>query len=129
MALADHPDPTRRDPQAAIAVVRDNGLEPLYPLAGAVIDAVARVRLEDWQGALDALGRLDPHSEFLVMTPQALHFLRALVYQKLGQATTARECHARGMEAWKLVVGTDDAAWQHSDVRRWRTAAEQAMGL
>ena len=129
LALVDCPDPERRDPQAAIAAVRDQAMEPLYPLAGAVIEAVAKVRLEDWQGAHEALGRLDPHTEFLVLTPQCLHFLRALIYQKLGQTTTARECHARGLEAWSMTIGTDGAAWQRSDVQRWRTAAEQALGL
>jgi len=128
-ALVDCPDPERRDPRAAIAAVRDPALEPLYPAAGALIEAVARVRLEDWQGAHDALGHLDPRTEILVLTPQCLPFLRALLWQKLGNPDAARECHARGLEAFQVVVGADDAAWQHSDVQRWRIAAERAMGL
>jgi len=128
LALVDCPDPERRDPAAAIAAVRDPALEPLYSRAGALIEAVAKVRLEDWPGAHAALGRFDVKSDFLVLTPLSLHFLRALIYQKLGQLDAARECHARGIEGWTLVVGTDDAAWQRSDVQRWRTAAEAAMG-
>ena len=129
LALADCPDPERRDPQAAIAAVRDPAAEPVYALAGVLIEVIAKVRLEDWQGAHEALGRFDTKTEFLVVTPLCLHFLRALIYQKLGQHDVARECHARGLEGWALVVGTDGAAWQHSDVQRWRTAAEAAMGL
>lgn len=129
MALIDCPDPERRDPAAAIAAVRDPALEPLYTQAGAVLEAIARVRLADWQGAFDALARHDVKTEFLVLTPQAVHFLRALIYHHLGRTDAARECHARGVEAWSLVAGSDHTAWQHSDVQRWRTAAEQAMGL
>ena len=129
LALVDCPDPERRDPQAAIAAVRDPAAEPIYALAGVLIEVIARVRLEDWQGALDALAKFDTKTEFLVLTPLCLHFLRALIYQKLGRHDAARECHARGLEGWALIVGTDDAAWKHSDVQRWRTAAEQAMGL
>jgi tetratricopeptide (TPR) repeat protein len=129
LALVDCPDPERRDPQAAITAVRDPAAEPIYALAGAVIEVIARVRLEDWQGAHAALGKFDTKTEFLVVTPLCLHFLRALIYQKLGQHDAARECHARGLESWAIVVGTDDAAWKRSDVQRWRTAAEQAMGL
>jgi serine/threonine-protein kinase len=129
LALADCPDPERRDPQAAIDAVRDPAAEPIYSPAGAVIEAIARVRLEDWQGAHEALGKFDTRTEFLVVTPLCLHFLRALIHQKLGHHDVARECHARGLEGWAVVVGTDAAAWQHSDVQRWRTAAEAAMGL
>jgi serine/threonine-protein kinase len=128
-ALVDCPDPERRDPAAAIAAVRDPALEPLYTQAGALIETVARVRLADWQGAHDALARHDTKTEMLVLTPQGVHFLRALIHHHLGRADAARECHARGVEAWDLVAGSDAAAWQHSDVQRWRTAAEQAMGL
>jgi tetratricopeptide (TPR) repeat protein len=129
LALVDCPDMERRDPQAAIDAVRDPALEPLYAQAGALIEAIAKVRLDDWQGAHAALAKFDTKTELLVLTPQGLHFLRALIYQKLGQRDAARECHARGLEAWALAVGTDDAAWKQSDVQRWRTAAEQAMGL
>ena len=90
---------------------------------------IARVRLEDWQGADEALARFDTRTEFLVVTPLCLHFLRALIHQELGRHEAARECYARGLEGWLQVVGTDDAAWKHSDVQRWRTAAERAMGL
>ena len=127
-ALADCPDPDRRDPRTAITTVTDPALSVLYPPAGSLIEVLARVRLEDWQGAHEALQRFVPSGDILVVTPQAVPFLRALIHQKLGHAEAARECLARGLEDWTQLVGDDQEAWQDSDVRRWRTAAEAAMG-
>lgn len=129
MALVDCQDPDRRDPELAIRTVRDPAFAEVYAGAGAVVEAIARVRLEDWQGAHEALGRYDARSEYLVLTPLCFPFLRALIHQKLGQRDTARECYARGLEGWHVLVGSDDAAWQRSDAKRWRTAAELAMGI
>lgn len=107
----------------------DPAAEPVYTMAGVLIEAIAHVRLADWPAADAALARFDTKTELLVLTPLALHFLRALIDQQLGRTEAARECHARGLEGWALVVGSDDAAWRLSDVQRWRTAAERAMGL
>ena len=127
-ALADCPDPERRDPRTAITTVTDPALSELYPPAGSLIEGLAKVRLEDWQGAHEALQRFVPSGDILVVTPQAVPFLRALIHQKLGHAEAARECFARGLEDWTQLVGDDQQAWKDSDVQRWRTAAEAAMG-
>lgn len=127
-ALADCPDPARRDPRTAIATVTDPALNGLYPPAGSLIEVIARVRLEEWQAAHEALQRFVQSGDILVVTPQSVPFLRALIHQKLGHAEAARECLARGLEDWTQLVGDDQQAWQDSDLQRWRAAAEAAMG-
>lgn len=127
MALADCPDPARRDPELAVRTIKDPAFAEEYSRAGALIEAIAKVRLEDWQGALDALGRFDVKTDYLILTPLCLPFLRALLHQKLGRPETARECYERGLEGWDTLVGDDATAWRDSDVQRWRTAAEAAL--
>jgi eukaryotic-like serine/threonine-protein kinase len=129
LALADAPDGERRNPELAIARVRDETFAEVYAKVGSVIEAIARVHLEDYQGALEALQHFDPKSDYLILTPLAFPFLRALIYARLGQQGTARECYARGMEGWSQLVGNEEAGWERSDIKRWRTAAEQALGL
>jgi serine/threonine-protein kinase len=127
LALADHPDPTKRDLELAIRTVRDPAFAETYEKAGALIEAVARTHLGDFRAAQDALARFDAKSEYLVLTPLSLPFLRAVIYAGLGQRDTARECYARGAEGWDQLIGSDAAAWARSDVARWRAAAEQAL--
>ncbi len=108
-------------------------IEEQKALAGAdfeyVVEMITRVRLEDWQGALEALGdRFTPPSA-LFLTPAAFDFARALIHARLGQEEAARECHARGAAAAKPLFGADPARWERSDVMRWRRQAEAALGM
>ena len=129
VVLADAPDAERRNPELAIARVRDPQFAEVYQKAGAVVETLAKVHLQDYQGALEALQQFDPKSDYLVLSPLVFPFLRALIYARLGQQGTARECYARGMEGWSQLVGNEEGGWERSDVKRWRTAAEQALGL
>ena len=40
----------------------------------------------------------------------------------------AREAYARGMAVWEARTAGNPAAWERSDVMRWRRAAEEALG-
>ena len=125
-ALLDHPDPARRDPHYVLRV-----LEEQRGLAGAdcewVVETVARARVDDWEGALAAIEGHYAAPATLLVTPDAFEFLRALILAKLGRLDAARECHARAMVAWKELTGGDAAAWERSDVMRWRREAEAAL--
>ena len=129
LSLVDHPDADHRDPALVVRTVRDPAFADIYAKAGVLVECVAKVRMEDWQGAREALAKYTSKSDYLVLTPLCLDFLRALIYQQLGQQDTARECYARGIEGWDQLVGNDGGAWERSDVMRWRRAAEQAMGI
>ncbi len=125
--LLDHPDPAQRDPEF---VLRTLATRPSL-FGGAdwvfVLDTIARMRLEDWSGARTALGSHYETPTLALLSPGALIFLRALVYAQVGLEEAARECHARGMVEWKSQTGGNPAAWEHSDMMRWRREAETAL--
>jgi serine/threonine-protein kinase len=127
LALLDHPDPLQRDPELVLSTLTENGV-----LAAGVewrwaIEALAKVEREDWPGAMAALeGHFSPPG-WLILTPGAYDFLRALVESHVGREDAARESYARGMAAWNGLAGSNSAAWEHSDVMRWRRAAEAAL--
>ena len=126
-ALVDHPDPAQREPEAALQEfeARASELESYNWAYG--IEAVIRVRLEDWEGAEAALENRFEAPSILFITPNAFDFLRALVHANLGHDTTAMENYLRGMAKWDRNTGGSPEAWARSDVMRWRRAAEAAM--
>jgi len=127
LALLEHPDPAQRDPQFVLGTLSDS--VGLFASTDWVweIEALARIRVEDWNGALSALGsHFDPPAALLI-TPGAFDFVRALVNAKVGRAEAARESYARGMSTWNALTGGNSAAWQNSDLMRWRRAAEAAL--
>jgi serine/threonine-protein kinase len=124
--LLDHPDPKQRDPEFVLRFMAERGELAARDWAW-VPTAVAKIRLEDWPGALAALEGHFTTPSSLVVTPNAFDFIRALVYAKLGRADTARECYARGMAEWDVQTRGDPAAWERSDVMRWRKEADVAM--
>jgi serine/threonine-protein kinase len=127
LALLDHPDPAQRDPQFVIEML--NNSTGIFANADWKweIETLARIRVEDWAGALDALGsHFDPPAT-LLLTPGTFDFLRALVHARLGRTEAARECYGRGMSRWNELTSGNAAAWEGSDVMRWRRAAEAAL--
>jgi tetratricopeptide (TPR) repeat protein len=127
-ALLDHPDPAQRDPELVLRQLERRGPQ-LGPVAWIwTLELVARIRAGDWPGAEPLLeGRYRPGS-FLFFTPNALDFMRAQVYARVGRAGEAREAYARGMAEWNERTVGDPAAWERSDVMRWRREAEAALG-
>jgi tetratricopeptide (TPR) repeat protein len=125
--LLEHSDPAQRDPEFVLKTLSDSaglfaGSEWVWE-----IEALARIRLEDWNGALSALGsHFDPPAT-LLLTPGSFDFLRALVNARAGRVEVARECYSRGMSLWNALTGGNSAAWENSDVLRWRRAAEAAL--
>jgi tetratricopeptide (TPR) repeat protein len=126
-ALLDHPDPAQRDPMLVLRTLTENSL-PLTDVEWRwAIEAVAKARSEDWPGALAAIeGHFSP-TALLILTPGAYDFLRALIYSHVGREDAARECYARGMATWNGLIGSNPAAWERSDVMRWRREAEAAL--
>jgi eukaryotic-like serine/threonine-protein kinase len=127
LALLDHSDPAQRDPQFVLDTLRDGaglfaGAEWIWE-----IETVARIRIEDWNGALSALGSHFAPPAVLLLTPGAFDFVRALVYARAGRGEAARESYARGMSGWNALTGGNPAAWANSDVMRWRREAEAAL--
>jgi len=119
-------EPAMRDPQVVLKNLEENILTADAEWRW-VIETVARVRAEDWPGALAALGDHFRPSAAIILTPGAYDFVRALIYAKLGRAEAARESYARGMATWNELTGGDPQAWEASDVMRWRREAEAAL--
>jgi serine/threonine-protein kinase len=127
-ALLDHPDPAQRDPELVLRLLEQRRTQ--LPKWTWMIEAVARIRMDDWPGAASVLeGHQHTDSETLFYTPAALTFQRVLVLAHVGREGEAREAYARGMAEWNERTRSDPAAWEHSDWMRWRRAAEQALGM
>jgi hypothetical protein len=126
VGLADHPDPAQRTPELVLRV-----LEKRPGLAEAnwrfEVEALARVRLEDWAGALSAIDQRDLRSSLWALTPMARLFLHSLILSRLGRPGEARLCYERGMAEWDRVTAGQPGAWGQSDAMRWRREAEAAL--
>jgi tetratricopeptide (TPR) repeat protein len=127
LALVDHPDPARRDPELVLRT-----LEEWRPVFGdwpwhAVVEGLARVRLEDWSGAYALLGTRFQRPNLMVLSPMAYDFVRALIASHLGRADEARACYQRAMVEWAAETADDPAAWESSDALRWRREAEAVL--
>jgi serine/threonine-protein kinase len=125
--LLDHEDPKKRDPQFVLGMIDSQGAALREVEWHYVLEAVARVRAEDWTGALAALEGHYFQSQLQLVTPNSFDFLRALIYAKLGNTEAANECYARGMAEWKALTSGNPAAWDRSEVMRWRREAESAL--
>ena len=125
--LIDHPDPAKRDPQFVLHMIEEHGDLLRQDGFFFVLDAIAHARAEDWRGALTALEGHYFQAKLQLITPNAFDFLRSLIYGKLGNAEAAHECYARGVAEWNVLTAGNPAAWEHSDVMRWRREAEAAL--
>jgi len=125
--LIDHPDPTKRDPQFVRRMIDERGALLRQDDVFFVLDSIAYIRAEDWPAALDAIAGHYYQAKLQLLTPNAFDFMRSLIYSKLGNAAAARECHARGVAEWNVLTAGNPAAWEKSDVMRWRREAEAAL--
>jgi serine/threonine-protein kinase len=126
-ALLDHPDPAQRDPQFVLRTLEEHAMvlaDFRWPKAAEI---VARVRLEDWAGALAVLEGPFKRPYLMLMTPMCYDFLGAIIYAHLGRQVEAGECYKRGVAAWEEQIPEDGAGWEQSDAMRWRRAAEAAL--
>ena len=125
--LLDHPDPRQRDPQLVLRTLDERAAALAKEGWVFLVRTVALVRAEDWPGALAAIeGHYTPPS-ITLLTPTACDFIRSLIYSHLGRAGEALECYRRGMAHWNENTGGDPAAWEKSDVMRWRREAEAVL--
>ncbi|MFN0243204.1 MAG: protein kinase domain-containing protein, partial [Planctomycetota bacterium] len=126
-ALVDHPDPGQRDPALVLRVLEERASELVDARWRFAVEALARVRLEDWAGALSAIERRNHRSNVLVLTPMARDFLHALILGRLDRVAEARICYERGMAGWDDQTAGKPGAWEHSDAMRWRREAEAVL--
>ncbi|MCY3002530.1 MAG: serine/threonine-protein kinase, partial [Planctomycetota bacterium] len=127
-ALVDHPDPAQRDPQFVLRALAERGKVEGFIRWIAVVESMARLRLEDWEGALAALQRI--HHErmgIVVMTPPSRDFMLSILYSRLGRTAEAKDSHERGMLLWTRLTGDEPAAWERSDMARWRRESESLL--
>ncbi|MBK7877006.1 MAG: protein kinase [Planctomycetes bacterium] len=126
-ALVDHPDPKQRDPEYVLRALeeRSGTLSPFrWP---ATVEILARMRLEDWSGALLVLeGRFKPQLLMLV-TPMTYEFWRTRIYARLGRTVEAEQAYKRGLLAWDEQTADHPELWARSDAMRWRKEAEAAL--
>lgn len=125
--LIDHPDPAKRDPEFVLRTIEQRGALLRQDDMFFVLDSVAHIRAGDWPGALAAIEGRYFQAKLQLVTPNAFDFMRSLIFSKLGNVEAARECHARGVAEWELLTGGNPAAWEKSDVMRWRQEAEAAL--
>jgi serine/threonine-protein kinase len=126
--LIDHEDPAQRDPELVLRTLAENS--PIIATTDwrPMMGMLARVRSQDWPGALAALGdQFTPPASVTLVTPTSFDFVRALVYCHTDRKDAARECYARGMATWRQLTAENPAAWERSDVMRWRREAEAAL--
>jgi serine/threonine-protein kinase len=126
-ALVDHPDPRQRDPQFVLRTLAERSATLQGLRWPNVVEAIARVRLEDWAGAQAAIGGRFKLPYFMILTPMAYDFLRSLICSHLRRKDQARDDYERGMVEWEEQTGADPGAWEHSDAMRWRREAEAAL--
>jgi serine/threonine-protein kinase len=126
-ALVDHPDPGQRDPAFVLRTLEQRAPELVNARWRFAVEALARVRLEDWPGALTAIEQHNQRSDLPVLTPIAREFLHSLILSRLGRAGEARNCYERGMTEWDELIAGRPGAWEHSDAMRWRREAQAAL--
>jgi hypothetical protein len=126
-ALVDHPDPKQRDPEFALRALQDNAVIIVQARWPATVEIVARIRLEDWAGALEIFeGRFKPQF-LMLLTPMSYDFVRSLIYSHLGRDVEALQAYKRGMLAWEEATLDYPTVWDHSDAQRWRSEAEAVL--
>jgi tetratricopeptide (TPR) repeat protein len=126
-ALVDHPDPKQRDPQLALRTLKDwSAMIETYRWPH-FVETVARIRLEDWPGALSVIEHRLQIPGLMLMAPMCYDFMRSLIYSHVGRAAEARVFYERGMVTWGEQTAANPAAWDHSDAMRWRTEAEAGL--
>ncbi len=126
-ALVDHPDPKQRDPEFVLRLLEERrGVHSTFRWP-ATVEIVARIRLEDWSGALAIFEQSFKPQYLMLVTPMSYEFMRALIYGKLGRAVEARQAFDRGMLAWDEQTADHPDAWERSDAMRWRREAEAAL--
>jgi len=126
-ALLDHPDPKQRDPEFVLRILTERAAAIPRADWRPLVEAVAHVRLEDWPRAVAALENAPSAPDLRMLTGMAYDFACSLIYSRGARPYEARSRFERGMAEWNKRAAKDPAAWEHSDVMRWRREAEAAL--
>ncbi len=126
-ALVDHPDPEQRDPEFVLRTLEERASFLGTSRWKWVVEAIARVRIEDWSGAIPFIEGRFKRPGLMILTPVAYDFLRSLICSHLGRNDEARGYYERGLVEWEDQMGADPTAWEHSDAMRWRREAEVVL--
>ena len=126
-ALVDHPDPKQRDPELVLRTLREKATALSAFRWPAFVEAIARMRKDDWPGALAVLDGRYLLPQAMIMPPMAYEFMRSIIYSHLDRKDEARACYQRGMVGWDQLTHDDPAAWERSDAMRWRREAEAVL--
>jgi serine/threonine-protein kinase len=126
-ALLNHPDPAQRDPKFALTI-----LEQRAAVFGAarwkpMLEMLARVRLEDWPGALALYEGPFKPPYLMLLTPACYDFIAALIYAHNGRDAAAQQAYKRAMTIWEDQTRDHPEEWVRSDAMLWRREAEAAM--
>jgi hypothetical protein len=127
-ALIDHPDPSQRDPKFVQSLLAERSTVLGDARWLHMLEMIARVRLEDWPGALAVYEGPFKPPYLLLVTPACYDFIAALIYAKNGRDADARQHYKRAMTIYEDQTRDHPTEWEHSDAMRWRREAEAAMG-
>ena len=126
-ALLDHPIPAQRDPTWVLRALGERASTYGPSRWARAIELVARIRLEDWEGAASILESNFQRPYLPLMTPVCYTFLEALVYAHLERKVEAQQAYQRAMNEWNALTRDQTESWERSDAMRWRREAEGAL--
>jgi tetratricopeptide (TPR) repeat protein len=126
-ALLDHPDSKQRDPEFVLRTLKERSVSIVEFRWRYFVEAMARMELEDWSGAYDAIKDRFKLPFAMLMNPVCYDFMRAVICSHVGSDTEARAFFAQGNIAMDALTEGNAAAWEHSDAARWRRDAEAAL--
>jgi tetratricopeptide (TPR) repeat protein len=127
MPLADAADPSLRDPELVLRTLEERAPSFNQARWPSFVEALARLRLEDWAGADAILATHYDLPRLMVLTPPCYDFLRAVAAGRLGRDAEARGHYQRGLWEWTRETVSNPAAWERSDAARWKREAEAAL--
>jgi tetratricopeptide (TPR) repeat protein len=125
-ALLNHPDPAQRSPEFVLRLLRERAgilAEFRWPAAA---EALAYMRLEDFQRAVDSFERSYKRAP-TILTQMTFDFMRAVAYARIGREDAARQWYLVGMDQWEKETADHPEAWDHSAALHWRREAEAAL--
>ena len=126
-ALLTHRDPAQRDPDLVLRTIAErDAVIGTWPWRHLLV-AIAKIRLEDWPGALESMDSIRRFPSLMVLPPLAYDFIRSLIYSHLGRDVEAHGWYERGMFQWETRTVSNPAAWERSDAMLWKRAAEAAL--
>ncbi|MFN0243099.1 MAG: protein kinase domain-containing protein [Planctomycetota bacterium] len=125
--LLTHPDSAQHDPELVLRTIAEKDQQiGTWPWRHLVV-SIAKIQLEDWAGALEAIEQMRRNPSLMLLPPFAHDFIRSLIYSRLGRNVEAKGWYERGMFQWDTRTASNPAVWERSDAMLWKRAAEAAL--